>query len=120
MYGGGFASWTVSHRCCCVHFGGWFMGRLWGLVVRSWWRVRWRLLGGWLDVGGGGSGVVGVSGVGAGYAVSEVAFYPGEGGVAEPVGGDALGGDPGEAVAEAFPEVVVVSAGEWAAVAEAE
>jgi hypothetical protein len=40
--------------------------------------------------------------------------------VSEPVGGDALGGDPGESVAEAFPEVVVSFAGEWVAVAESE
>ena len=56
-----------------------------------------------LDVGGGGwSGVVGVSGVGAGDSVPEVPFDPGEGGVAEPVGGDALGGDPGESFTESF------------------
>jgi hypothetical protein len=61
-----------------------------------------------------------VAGVGAGDAVVEVAFDPGEGGVAQPVGGDALGGDPGEVVAEAFPEVVVASAGEGAAVAVAQ
>jgi hypothetical protein len=71
------------------------------------------------DVGGGGrSGGVGVSGVGAGDAVAVVAFYPGECGVAEPVGGDALGGDPGEPFAESFPEVVVAAAGQRASIAE--
>lgn len=55
--------------------------------------------------GGGGSGVVGVAG--AGDAVAVVAFDPGQCGVSEPVSGDALGGDPGETVAETFPEVVV-------------
>lgn len=40
--------------------------------------------------GGGGSAPVGVPGVGAGYSVPEVAFDPGESGVAQPVGGDAL------------------------------
>jgi hypothetical protein len=71
-----------------------------------------------LDVGSGGwPGVVGVSGVGAGDPVAEVAFDPGEGGVAEPVGGDALSGDPGESFAESFPEVVVAAAGERVPVA---
>lgn len=54
--------------------------------------------------GGGRPDVVGVAGIGAGYSVSEVAFDPGEGGVAEPVGGDALSGDPGEAFAESSVE----------------
>jgi hypothetical protein len=35
--------------------------------------------------------------------------------VAEPVGGDALGGDPEESLAEAGPEVVVATAGQGAA-----
>jgi hypothetical protein len=48
-----------------------------------------------------------------------VAFDPGEGGVSEPVGGEALDGDPGESVAEAFPEVVVVAGGDGSAVAVA-
>jgi hypothetical protein len=73
------------------------------------------------DVGGGcGSGGVGVAGVGAGDAVAEVPFDPGQCGVAEPVGGDALGGDPGESFAESFPVVVVAAAGEWLAGAEPE
>jgi hypothetical protein len=73
------------------------------------------------DVGGrGGSGGVGVSGVVAGYAVGEVAFDPGQCGVAEPVGGDALGAIPGEVVAEACPDVVVAAGGDGAAVAVAE
>jgi hypothetical protein len=53
--------------------------------------------------GGGGSGGVGVAGEGAGDAVAEVAFDPGEGGVPQPVGGDAVGGDPGQLLAEAVP-----------------
>ena len=81
--------------------------------------------GDFLDVGfdvsgGGGSGAVGVAGVGAGDAVGEVAFDPGEGCVAEPVGRDALGRDPGEVVAEACPDVVVAAGGDGAAVAVAE
>jgi hypothetical protein len=71
------------------------------------------------DVGGGGwSGVVGVSGVGAGDSVAEVAFDPGGGGVAQPVCGDALGGDLGESFAESFPKVVVTAAGERASMVE--
>jgi hypothetical protein len=53
-----------------------------------------------------------VAGVGAGDGVAEVVFDPGEGGVAEPMSGDALLGDPREAVAETFPEVVVAVGGE--------
>ena len=96
----------------------WFMGRPWVWLAGHGGEGGGDFLEAGFDVGGGcWSGVVGVSGVGAGDPVAEVAFYPGEGGVAEPVGGDALGGDPGESVAEAFPEVVVASAGEWVAVA---
>jgi hypothetical protein len=62
--------------------------------------------------GGGGAGAVGVSGVGAGNTVSVVAFDPGQGCVAEPVGGDALGGDPGQQLAKTGPEVVVAAAGQ--------
>lgn len=73
------------------------------------------------DVGGGGwSGGVGMPGVGPCDSVAVVSFDPGEGGVAEPVGGDALGSDPGESFAESFPEVVVASAGEGMPVAVAE
>jgi hypothetical protein len=73
------------------------------------------------DVGGGGwSSGAGVAGVGAGYAVAVVAFDPGDGGVAEPVSGDVLGGDPGEVGAEAVPEVVVSAGGDGCAVAVAE
>jgi hypothetical protein len=71
------------------------------------------------DDGGGWAGAVGVAGIGAGYGVAVVAFDAGEGGVAEPVGGDALAGDPGESVTEAFPELVVTATGEWSAVTEA-
>jgi hypothetical protein len=70
--------------------------------------------------GGGGAGAVGVSGVGAGDAVPVVALDPGEGGVAQPVGGDAVSGDPGELLPETFPEVVVAASGERAAVAVAQ
>jgi hypothetical protein len=74
------------------------------------------------DVGGGCSGVVfaGVAGVGAGDGVTKVAFDPGEGGVSEPMGGDLLGGDPGEAYADALPEVVVAAGGDGVLVAVAE
>jgi hypothetical protein len=65
-------------------------------------------------------GVVSVSGVGAGHPIPEVSFDPGECGVAEPVDGDALCGDPGESFAEAFSEVVVAAAGERVSVAIAE
>jgi hypothetical protein len=54
----------------------------------------------------------GVAGVGAGDGVAKVAFDPGEGGVSEPVGSDLLGGDPGEVVADAGPEVVVSAGGD--------
>lgn len=59
-----------------------------------------------------------MAGVGTGDAVSEVAFDLGQGGVTEPVGGDALGGDPGQLVAQACPEVVVAAAGHGTPVAE--
>ena len=36
------------------------------------------------------------------------------------MGGDALGGDPGQPVADAFPQVVVAPWGEWPAVAVAQ
>jgi hypothetical protein len=51
------------------------------------------------DVGGGGTGVaapVGVPGVGMGHGVAEVAFHPGQRGVAQPVGADLVGRDPGQ------------------------
>lgn len=67
------------------------------------------------DVGGGGPGVVavvGVAGVGACGGIAEVALYSGQGGVAQLVGGDLLGGHPGQVGAEARPEVVVASAGD--------
>lgn len=74
-----------------------------------------------LDVGRGRrAGGVGVTGVGAGDAVAEVAFDPGERGVSQPVGGDALVGYPGELLADAVPEVVVAAAGQQAAVAVAQ
>src|SRR6266511_2184339 len=74
-----------------------------------------------LDVGGGGrSGGVGVAGVGASDAVAEVAFDPGQGGVPQPVGGDALGGHPRQLLAEAMPQVVIAAAGQRTAVAEAQ
>lgn len=62
-----------------------------------------------------GAGGVGVAGVGAGDAVAEVPLDPGEGGVAEPVGGDAPVGDPGEVVTKAVPEVVVAAGSHGAA-----
>jgi hypothetical protein len=63
---------------------------------------------------------VGVSGVGAGDAVAEVALNPCQGGVAQPVDRDALGGDPGESLADTEPEVVVAAAGQGVAVAVAQ
>src|SRR6266536_3245566 len=65
------------------------------------------------DVGGGGrpSGV-GVPGVRAGNAIAEVPFHPRQRGMPQPVRGDALGGDPGQLFADAFPEVVVAAAGD--------
>lgn len=65
------------------------------------------------DVGEGGgvvSGGFGVCGEGSGGAVSEVAFDPGECGVAEPVGRYMLGGDPMEGVREPLPQIVVAAA----------
>jgi hypothetical protein len=70
--------------------------------------------------GGGGAGVVSVAGVGAGDAVAEVAFDPGQGGVPQPVDGDALGGGPGRPLSEAGPEVVVAAGGQWPAGAVAQ
>jgi hypothetical protein len=64
------------------------------------------------DAGGG------VAGVGAGDAGAEVSFDPGEGGVSEPVGGDALRSDPGEGLADAVPEVAVAAEGDCGAVPE--
>jgi hypothetical protein len=66
---------------------------------------------------GGGSDGVGVPGVGAGDPVPEMAFDPGQGRVPEPVGGDALGGDPRRSFADAFPQVVVAAAGQTTPVA---
>jgi hypothetical protein len=48
-----------------------------------------------------------VAGVGVGDGVAEVAFHPGQGGVAQPVGADLLGGDPGQVLANAMLRVVV-------------
>jgi hypothetical protein len=74
-----------------------------------------------VEVGGCGAvGFVVVSGVFVGDGVAVVAFDPGEGGVAEPVGGDALFGDPGEVGADAVPEMVVAAGGQWGAVAVAQ
>jgi hypothetical protein len=69
---------------------------------------------------GGRAGAVGVAGVGAGDAVAEVALNPCQGGVAQPVDRDALGGDPGESLADTEPEVVVAAAGQGVAVAVAQ
>ncbi|GAA3249754.1 hypothetical protein GCM10010532_096070 [Dactylosporangium siamense] len=44
-------------------------------------------------------------------------FDPGQGGAAQPVGGDALRGDPGQVPADAAPQFVVAAAGQGAAVA---
>ncbi len=68
-------------------------------------------------VGGrGGAGATGVAGVGAGDAVAVVAFHLGERGVAQPMGGDVLRGDPGKSRTKTLPQVVVATAGQGAAV----
>lgn len=53
-----------------------------------------------------------VSGVGLGDGVAEGAFDPGDGGVAQPVCGDAVQRDPGQFFADACPEVVVTALGD--------
>jgi len=63
---------------------------------------------------------VAVAGVGVGDGRGDVAFDPGEGGVAYPVDADLLGGDPGQVCAEALKEVVVAAAADGAAVAVAQ
>lgn len=79
------------------------------------------VLEGGFDVGGGGwAGGVGVAGVGAGDAVAEVAFDPGQGRMAQPVGRHSLGSDPGKLAAKAVPEKVVASVGERSSVAVAQ
>ncbi|MEU3456896.1 hypothetical protein ABZ671_25345 [Micromonospora sp. NPDC006766] len=45
---------------------------------------------------------------------------PGEGGVPQPVGGDALHGDPGQALPDAFPQVVVAAAADRPTIAVAQ
>jgi hypothetical protein len=74
------------------------------------------------DVGGGCCGVAGagMAGIGAGHRVSEVPFYPGQRGVAQPVSADLLGRDPGQMPADALPQVVVPAVGDRAAVAIAQ
>jgi hypothetical protein len=64
-------------------------------------------LGAHIRGGGAELGTVVVPGVGACDGVAEVAFDPGQGGVAQPVGGDALGGNPGQVLADSLPETVV-------------
>jgi hypothetical protein len=63
---------------------------------------------------------VGVSGVTAGHGVTEVAFNPRQGGVAQLVGGDLLGGHPWHVVADAGPEVVVTAPSDGPAAAIAQ
>lgn len=58
--------------------------------------------------------------VGVSDGVAVVAFDPCEGGVAEPVGGDLLGCDPGEVVSDAMPEVVVAAGRDGPSVGVAE
>lgn len=60
------------------------------------------------------------TGVGAGHPVAEVPFHPGESGVAQPMRGDALGGDPRQPSADASPQEVVVPVGGRTAVAVAQ
>ena len=69
------------------------------------------------DVGGGGwAGGVGVSGVRAGDAIAEMTLDPGQRGVAQPVDGHALRGDPRQMFTDAPPQVVVAAAGQRTAV----
>lgn len=75
------------------------------------------------DVGGRSARLVtavGVAGVGAGYGVAEVAFDPGEGRVARPVGADLLGGRPRKVLVDAGPEVVVAASGDRSAICVAQ
>ena len=53
-----------------------------------------------------------MSGVGAGYRVTEAAFDPGQGGVPEPMGADLLGGHPGQVATDARPHMVVAAGGD--------
>jgi hypothetical protein len=74
-----------------------------------------------VEVGGcGGVGAVVVACVGVGDGVAVVAFDPGERGVAQPVGADVLGGDPGQVLADATPQVVVAAGGDGGAIAVAQ
>lgn len=65
------------------------------------------------------SGGFGVAGVGAGDGVAEVAFDPFEGGVSQPVCGDAKCCDPWVVSADPLPEMAVAASGDWASVSVA-
>jgi hypothetical protein len=72
-----------------------------------------------LDVGGGGTDLAGVfamPGEGASDRIADGAFDPRDDRVSQPVRGDALGGDPGQVLADALPEVVVPAVGDRSAV----
>src|SRR6266496_1043879 len=60
--------------------------------------------------------VIFVAGVGLGDRIAEVAFYPGQGGVPDPVHAHLLGGDPRQMLAKAPPEVVVAPRADWLSV----
>src|SRR5205814_2223763 len=67
------------------------------------------------DVGRGGARVaaaVSVAGVSAGDGVAEVAFDPGQRGVAQPVGTDLLDGHTGQVLTDALPQMVVAAIGQ--------
>ena len=63
---------------------------------------------------------VGVHGVGVRDGEPEVALHPGQGGVADPVGADLLGADPGQVTADALPQPVVAAVGDRPPVALAQ
>ena len=60
--------------------------------------------------------VIFVPGVGLGGREAEVAFYPGQSGMPDPVHADLLGRHPREMLAKAPPEVVIASRADWPAV----
>src|SRR5260370_6794034 len=62
------------------------------------------------------SSVILVAGVGFGDGEAEVAFYPGQYGVPDPVHADLEGADPGEVLAESPPEDLVALLGDRRAV----
>ncbi len=70
------------------------------------------------DVGGGDTNIVivGVASECPRNGVAEVAFNPGQRGMAEPVSAGLLRGDPRKMSADADPEVVVSAGSDWASI----